>query len=172
MPPFDSINSFRGKHACLSLSVFSPFIWDGDWYNSAAAAFHASKLESRTARIPFIKYNCKPWRANQIGSQIREWDMRPNWHADSDKFLLEILRNKFHSREWGRRLLETGSAMLVDGNLHHDNRLGICECLRAAPSERKYGTSAACNGTGLNRHGHLLMQVRDELRVEAMLGAA
>jgi hypothetical protein len=46
-----------------------------------AAAFHASKLESRTARIPFIKYNCKPWRANEIGSQIREWDMRPNWHA-------------------------------------------------------------------------------------------
>ena len=60
------------------MSVFSPFIWDGDWYNSAAAAFHASKLESRTARIPFIKYNRKPWQANQIGSQIREWDMRPN----------------------------------------------------------------------------------------------
>jgi hypothetical protein len=65
------------------MSVFSPFIWDGDWYNSAAAAFHASKLESRTARIPFIKYNCKSWQANQIGSQICEWDMRPNWHAGS-----------------------------------------------------------------------------------------
>jgi hypothetical protein len=49
----------------------------------AAAAFHASKLESRTARIPFIKCNCKSWQANQIGSQIREWDMRPNWHAGS-----------------------------------------------------------------------------------------
>jgi predicted NAD-dependent protein-ADP-ribosyltransferase YbiA (DUF1768 family) len=45
------------------------------------------------------------------------------------------------------------------------------ECPRAAPAERKYGTSAACNGTGLNRHGHLLMQVRDELYFESMLGA-
>jgi hypothetical protein len=63
--------------------VFSTFIWNGDWYNSAAAAFHASKLESRAARIPFAKYNCKSWQANQIGSQIREWDMRPNWHAGS-----------------------------------------------------------------------------------------
>jgi hypothetical protein len=56
-------------------------------------------------------------------------------HAESDKFLPDILRKKFHSREWTRRLLETGSAMLIDGNLHHDNRLGICECLRAAPRE-------------------------------------
>jgi hypothetical protein len=65
------------------MSVSSPFIWDGDWYNSAAAAFHASKLESRTARTPLIKCNCKSWQANQIESQIREWDMRPNWHAGS-----------------------------------------------------------------------------------------
>jgi hypothetical protein len=28
------------------------------------------------------------------------------------------------------------------------------------------------NGTDLNRHGHLLMQVRDELYVESRLGAA
>jgi hypothetical protein len=83
MPACDSITLFRGKYAFLSMSAFSPLIWDGDWYKSAAAAFHASKLESRTARIPFIKYNCKPWRANQMGSQIREWDMRPNWHAGS-----------------------------------------------------------------------------------------
>ena len=64
---------FVGSTPSSSISVFSPFIWDGDWYNSAAAAFHASKLESRTARIPFIKYSCKPWRANQIGSEIRAW---------------------------------------------------------------------------------------------------
>jgi hypothetical protein len=31
-------------------------------------------------------------------------------HAQSDKFLLDILRRKFHSRERTRRLLETGSA--------------------------------------------------------------
>jgi hypothetical protein len=46
-------------------------------------------------------------------------------HAQSDKFLLDILRRKFHSREWTRRLLETGSVLLIEGNLHHDNRLGI-----------------------------------------------
>jgi predicted NAD-dependent protein-ADP-ribosyltransferase YbiA (DUF1768 family) len=58
--------------------------------------------------------------ASLIGRHIREWDMRPNWHADSGKVLLDILRKKFHSGEWTRRLLETGSAMLIDGNLHHE----------------------------------------------------
>jgi hypothetical protein len=46
---------------------------DGNWFNGAAAALHASKLESRTARIPLVECNCKSWQANQIGSQIREW---------------------------------------------------------------------------------------------------
>jgi hypothetical protein len=35
-------------------------------------------------------------------------------HAESDKFLLDILRRKFHSRERTRRLLETGSAPSMD----------------------------------------------------------
>ena len=167
-----SITSFKGEHSFLSMSVFSPFIWDGDWYNSAAAALHASKFESRTARIPFIKYNCKPWQANQLGRTIRACDMRPNWNAECDKYMLDILRKKFHSPEWTRRLLSTGSALLVDGNLYHDNQWGICECLSAAPAARKYGTSAACIGSSLNRHGHLLMQVRAELSTEMMLRAS
>ena len=62
-------------------------------------------------------------------------------HAESDKFLLDILRKKFHSREWTRRLLETGSAMLIDGNLHHDNRLGICGCLRRLSIARELASN-------------------------------
>jgi predicted NAD-dependent protein-ADP-ribosyltransferase YbiA (DUF1768 family) len=86
-----------------------------------------------------------------------------SWH--------DILRKKFHSPV-ERRQLSTGSALLVDGNLHHDNQWGICECLSVAPAARKYGTSAACIGTGRNRHGQLLMQVRGELSTEMMLRAS
>jgi hypothetical protein len=41
-----------------------------------------------------------------------------------------------------------------------------------APAARKYGTSAACIGSGLNRHGQLLMQARAELSTEMMLRAS
>jgi predicted NAD-dependent protein-ADP-ribosyltransferase YbiA (DUF1768 family) len=72
--------------------------------------------------------------ANQLGRTIRETDMRPNWNAECDKYMLDILRKKFHSPEWTRRLLSTGSDLLVDGNLHHDNHWGICDCLSVADS--------------------------------------
>ncbi|HXP11032.1 MAG TPA: hypothetical protein VN828_21185, partial [Acidobacteriaceae bacterium] len=52
------------------MSVFSPFIWDGDWYNSAAAAFHASKLESRTARIPFISTTASHGKQTRSGARF------------------------------------------------------------------------------------------------------
>ena len=74
-----------------------------------------------------------------------------------------LFEEKFPSSEWTRRLLSTGSTLRVDSNLYHDNQWGICDCLSVAPAARKYGTSAACIGSGLNRHGQLLMQVRAEL---------
>jgi hypothetical protein len=49
---------------------------------------------------------CQTFGAHFLGS-----------HSQSDKFLLDILRRKFHSRKWTRSLLETGSALLINGYL-------------------------------------------------------
>jgi predicted NAD-dependent protein-ADP-ribosyltransferase YbiA (DUF1768 family) len=72
-----------------------------------------------------------------------------------------------YSATWipAEQLLNTVAALMVNGNINHDNYWGICRCLSTPSEERKYGTSAACNCSGLNRLGHLLVIVRDDLKV-------
>jgi hypothetical protein len=101
---------------------------------------------------------------------VREADMRPNWHAECDKFMARYPAQEVPLTRGAPEALDR-ICTAGDGNLHHDNQWGICECLSAAPAARKYGRSAACIGSGLNRHGYLLMQVRAELSTEMMLRA-
>jgi hypothetical protein len=80
---------------------------------------HAWKIPARRAEYSLTENVASPFQAEP---------------EQCDKYMLDILRKKFHSPEWTRRLLSTGSALLVDGNLHHDNHWGICDCLSVADS--------------------------------------
>lgn len=160
-----TIDSFSKEYAFLSNLAHAGLTYEGDIYLSAEAAYQAAKIPVRRERAAFMGFSCKPWKAKKLGRGISKFDIRKDWEAVKDQVMLDVLRAKFANGLMREQLLNTGAALLVNGNIHHDNYWGVCRCLSTPSEERKYGTFAACNGTGLNRLGHLLVIVRDELKV-------
>ena len=160
------IDSFSKEYAFLSNFERAGLLYDGDIYQSSEAAYQAAKLPQRRERIAFVGFNCLPWKAKRMGRNLPSFSIRKDWHEVKDQVMLDVIRAKFANGVLREKLLNTGDAFLVEGNIHHDNYWGVCKCLTTPFEERKYGTKEGCNGTGLNRLGQLLMQVRDELRLQ------
>jgi predicted NAD-dependent protein-ADP-ribosyltransferase YbiA (DUF1768 family) len=156
------IDSFKGKYAFLSDSYLSSNRYDDDYYGCEAAAFAAARIINVADRISFMAGNCSPWQVQKRLKTIpRKW-IRADWSSVQIDVLREIMRERFYSspaREW---LLDTGDALLINGNLHHDNFLGTCFCQTALASTLKYGTHAFCKGVRQNIRGKLLMEIREE----------
>jgi predicted NAD-dependent protein-ADP-ribosyltransferase YbiA (DUF1768 family) len=157
------IRSFSGRYAALSPTFLSGFFYDGDEYQSAAAAFEAAKIMNRADRVSFFAWNCKPWEARRKGKAIPPSWIRPDFDSVQADVMLAIERSRFSWPETQRVLLSTADADLVYGNVVHDNYWGICSCLHVAPSKLKYGIGRNCTGKGQNLQGNILMQVRREL---------
>ena len=75
--------------------------------------------------------------------------MRPDWDARKLTIMHNLLVHKFEENpDLVPKLLDTGGAVLVEGNTWHDNFWGSCICPR-------------CSGErGRNHLGRLLMQLR------------
>lgn len=86
-----------------------------------------------------------PQNAKTLG-RTRDRSIRGDWDEVRDSIMLDALRKKFSQPRLRDILLSTGSTELVE-NSPYDDYWGI-------------GRS----GTGKNRLGHLLEQVREELR--------
>jgi predicted NAD-dependent protein-ADP-ribosyltransferase YbiA (DUF1768 family) len=157
------IRSFTGRYAALSSTFLSGFFYDGDEYQSVAAAFEAAKIVKRADRVSFFAWNTKPWEARRKGKAIPASWIRPDFDLVQADVMLAIQRSRFSWPETQRVLVETGSAELIYGNVIHDNLWGICSCLHVAPAKLKYGIGRNCAGTGQNLQGRILMQVRQEL---------
>ena len=66
-----------------------------------------------------------------------------------DQIMYEIVLNKFSQNEELReKLIATGDEYLAEGNTWHDTYWGVC------------------NGKGKNKLGKILMQVREELKLD------
>jgi hypothetical protein len=89
--------------------------------------------------------------AKKLRRGISKFDIRKDWESVKDQVMLDVLRAKFANGVMREQMLNSGAALMVNGNIHRDNYRGICRWLSAPSEEWKYGTSAACNGTGLNR---------------------
>ena len=61
------------------------------------------------------------------------------------------LRQKYAKDPLRQMLLDTGDAILIEGNFWHDNFFGSCTCPK-------------CGNKGQNNLGKLLMQIRDEMK--------
>lgn len=157
------IHSFLGRHSALSPRFESGFFFEGDEYQSAAAAFEAARIQNRADRVSFHAWNCKPWEARRKGKAIPGSWIRPDFEKIQLDVMLSIQREKFKWPEAQRVLLSTVGSQLVYGNLVHDNYWGICSCLEAPASKRRYGIGRNCNGTGQDLLGKILMQVRQEI---------
>jgi len=69
--------------------------------------------------------------------------------------MFDVIRAKFSGDEMAAKLLATGDTVLIEGNTHHDNFWGDCEC-----------GGAACQSPGVNMLGEILMAVRSELAAD------
>lgn len=67
--------------------------------------------------------------ANQAKRRGRQIKMRPDWEDRKLTIMHNLLVHKFNENlELIPKLLDTGGAVLVEGNTWHDNYWGCCSC--------------------------------------------
>lgn len=138
------ITSFRGDFKFLSNFAITPFVYDGQPYTNAEAAFQAQKILDLKKREKFSFYD--PKTAKRMG---RTGSLRHDWEDVKLDIMENILYAKFTSNDTLRlQLLSTGNRLIIEGNTWGDIFWGVC------------------NGVGENHLGKLLIRVRDRIRNE------
>ena len=131
------------------LSNFSPpgVELEGSYWPTVEHFFQAQKFSEPEVR-ELIRKAATPKEARSLG-QSRKFQLRPGWDAIREEVMLKGLRTKFNNPAARDLLLSTGDRMLVES------------------SPFDYFWAAGQDGSGQNRLGHLLMQVRSELAQNA-----
>lgn len=127
------------------LSNFSPpgFGVDGQYWLTAEHYFQAQKFSDEAIRER-IRMASTPKMARAMG-RSRLYTIRDGWDQLRNEVMLSALRMKFEVETAKALLLSTGSRVLVE----------------ASPFD--YYWSCGRDGTGENKLGRLLMQVRAEV---------
>lgn len=141
MEKMESIKVFRGNYSFLSNFYKTPVEYDGLVFPSAEAAFQAAKCLNVVTRQLFQKL--PPKDARKLGNQVH---FRNDWDKVKVSVMNEILLNKFEPEELKMKLLNTGTATLIEENTWNDTYWGVC------------------NGKGENMLGRTLMEVRTQLK--------
>lgn len=136
-----AINKFRGEYAFLSNMYPIMVRIDGESYPSAEHAFQALKSLNKDVRLA-ISVCRSPSEAKYAGKHI---ELRDDWDSVKVDIMYKILLAKFKNPELAKKLKDTGSEELIEGNTWNDKFWGVC------------------NGDGQNMLGKLLMKVREEL---------
>lgn len=136
------IESFTGQYRFLSNFYPCPVEFEGISYRTVEHAFQAAKTHDLLYRT-FIENAETPAKAKRLG---RKAPLRENWEEVKIDVMHDLLREKFEHFELAMSLLSTGDEELVEGNWWGDTFWG------------------KCNGFGANHLGHLLMEIREELR--------
>lgn len=142
------ISRFAGRYRFLSNFYRVPITWEGIAFPSAEHAFNAGKTFDGAARLRIAEAPTSA-DAKQMGRAVQP---RPDWDARVRyEVMVQVLGLKFESPLLRHLLLDTGDALLVEGNDWHDAHWGVCFCSRH-------------RGAGDNHLGRLLMEERDRLR--------
>ncbi len=142
---FYSVNE---RYGCFSNFSSHGVRLKGEWWPTSEHYFQAQKFVG-TEHEEAIRLAKTPRKAADMGRE-RSRPLRRDWEHVKDQVMLDALREKFRTHEDIRAiLLDTGDEALVEN----------------APGDYYWGIGA--DGSGKNMLGRLLMQVRDELRLEA-----
>jgi N-glycosidase YbiA len=145
----EPIRFYSKTPAYREFSNFAPcgFEEDGLYWPTVEHYFQAQKFSGadNAAYREKIRAAKTPREAKALG-RTRSIVIRPDWEQVKDRIMLAALRKKFAVGELRELLLSTGERPLVE----------------ASPSDSYWGCGRS--GTGKNRLGALLMQVRAELR--------
>lgn len=145
------ISSFIGKYDVFS--NFYPVIveLDGLNYPTVEHAYQAAKSTEHFYRMLIVALPAsKAGLAKRRGRNIK---LRPDWEKLKIEIMHDLLCKKFSQDPLKSALLDTDDAIIIEGNVWHDNIWGDCFC----------GTKCK-NIEGQNWLGRLLMEVRNEIR--------
>lgn len=142
----DKIDKFRGRYFFLSNFYEAPVTYLGITYRNNEAAFQAQKvcgIGSREIQFDFSKAD--PSTAKRLGRRV---NLRKDWEEIKEKSMYEICLAKFsQNEELKRKLIATGNSYLEEGNNWADKTWGTV------------------NGIGENKLGKILMEIREELKI-------
>jgi ribA/ribD-fused uncharacterized protein len=137
--------STTGEHGCFSNFSRHAVFLKGKRWPTSEHYFQAQKFVG-TEHEEGVRMCKTPSAAASMG-RSRKLPLRRDWESVKDQIMLEALRAKFtQHKELKAILLGTGDAMLVE----HTEK------------DSYWGDGG--DGSGKNRLGQLLMQLRDELR--------
>lgn len=142
-----TIRFYRTQDAYGQFSNFAafPIEVDGEVWPTVEHYFQAQKFPG-TVHQEAIRLTPSPAVAARMG-RSRQRPLRPDWSRVRDEVMLRALRAKFaQHQDLAELLLGTGEATIVEHT----------------PKDRYWGDGG--DGTGQNRLGMLLGQVRAELR--------
>lgn len=147
MTELQTIYFYAQTDAYSEFSNFAPFgiSMDGVWWRTVEHYFQAQKFHDATYRER-IRVSNKPKDAKALG-MTREIPLRNDWETVKEQIMHDAVGKKFETHEGPRNLLlSTGDLPLVEN----------------APMDAYWGCGP--DGSGLNKLGIILMQVRAELR--------
>ena len=134
------IKEFQGEYRFLSNFWSCKIIIQDIVYPSAEHCYVAAKTTDITERKR-IAALVSPAQAKRFGRTLM---LRPDWMDIRLKAMEYIVRRKFQNPTMKALLLNTGDALLEEGNCWKDTFWGVC------------------NGQGENNLGKILMKVRRE----------
>lgn len=148
MTPVIPIVKFDGEHYFLSNFYSAPVTMGKVTFQNNEAAFQAAKYKAMTGsneeKLDYIRKVLEapgPSKAKYAGKSV-DIDL-DKWESIKVRCMREIVKAKFDQNEDIRlKLIETGAALLVEGNTHKDIFWGRCE------------------GRGANVLGSILMELR------------
>ena len=142
-------NSHYGPYGYLSNLAPYDIKIDGYNWRTVEHYFQAQKFAG-TPYANFIQKVKKPQVAQRLGNEM-DWPKRADWTEVQEAIMKAAILEKFASHANIRRqLLRTGNAILVE----------------SAPTDYYWGSGA--DGSGKNRMGRILMDVRTELQKERL----
>lgn len=143
----EKITEFKGKYYFLSNFYNYPVTYDGILYKNSEAAFQSAKCINKEDRLQFCDLTAS--RAKSLGRMVK---LREDWESVKYDIMYEILLDKFKpGTELAKMLIETGDAILIEGNDWHDTYWGV---------DITYGI-------GENNLGKILMKIRASLKSQS-----
>jgi ribA/ribD-fused uncharacterized protein len=143
--PVIAFYSTRDAYGAFSNFAPYPFVLDGLRWRTVEHYFQAPKFAA-TAHVEAIRQTPSPMVAARMG-RSRARPLRPDWEVVKDEIMLRAVRAKFAQHaQLADLLLSTGDGLIVE----HSRR------------DHYFGDGG--DGSGVNRLGQILTQVRAELR--------
>lgn len=136
----EPITGFFGNYRWLSNFWPARVTLEGQTFPSVENAYQAAKTTNMLVRAEFQTMTAG--QAKRSGGYL---SLRDDWTLVRLEVMEDLLRQKFQDRDLAKRLVETGDAVLIEGNTWGDTFWGVCR------------------GRGSNHLGLLLMSIRAEL---------